>query len=316
MSSSMKASRDEMLDNLFSSDSQQSSHLMMVKKSDISPTLTVQKVVPPILLHFYMEMSNFPEWDQICAYSFPAVVLTMGKHNWPLMKSQLQSLCSAIRWEVRQILVASIYQIALIIGREFASQDLVPVFVSFFKDLDNVKIEALHNVAKFLQVIDKRRHIEIVAHLSECLEPENVTNWRFRKDLATEILKLMEIYKNDLEETADLGPEQKQEQSLVVPSTADNLALINEECLKYLTGYALRLLMDRVHSVREVAMEAIVSRMRFCTEAQLWDLIAIIIKSFAQSSHWRRRQIYCQLCETLVSWRDDYIGKEEQKTNW
>lgn len=313
MSSSMKASRDELLDNLFSSES---THLMMVKKSDISPSLMMQRVVPPILLHFYMEMSNFPEWDQICAYSFPAVVLTMGKNNWPLMKNQLQTLCSAIRWEVRQILVASIYQIALIIGRDFASQDLVPVFVSFFKDLDNVKIEALHNVAKFLQVIDKRRHIEIVAHLSECLEPENVTNWRFRMDLATEILKLMEIYKNDLEETAELGQmtaaegsqQREMERGLMAtpsPTAVDNLALINEECLKYLTGYALRLLMDRVHSVREVAMEAIVSRMRFCTEVQLWDLIAIIIKSFAQSSHWRRRQIYGQLCETLVSTRDE-----------
>lgn len=290
MSSSMKASRDELLDNLFSNDSQQSSHLMMVKKSDINPQLCGQQVLPPILLHFFLEMSNFPEWDQICAYSFPAVVLTMGKPNWPLLKGQLQTLCCAIRWEVRQIIVASIYQIALIIGRAYASQDLVPIFLGFFKDLDNVKIEALHNVAKFLQVIDKRRHIEVVAHLGECLEPENVTNWRFRKDLAQEILKLMEIYKNDLEEN-------------VTEATTglDDLALINEECLKYLTGYALRLLMDRVHSVREVAMEAIVSRMRFCNELQLWDLLAIIVSAFAQSSHWRRRQIFGQLCEILVS---------------
>lgn len=301
MSSSMKASRDELLDNLFSNDSQQSSHLMMVKKSDINPQLCGQHVLPPILLHFFLEMSNFPEWDQICAYSFPAVVLTMGKPNWPLLKGQLQTLCCAIRWEVRQIIVASIYQIALIIGRAYASQDLVPIFLGFFKDLDNVKIEALHNVAKFLQVIDKRRHIEVVAHLGECLEPENVTNWRFRKDLAQEILKLMEIYKNDLEENVT---EAATTPAVVGGATGmDDLALINEECLKYLTGYALRLLMDRVHSVREVAMDAIVSRMRFCNESQLWDLLAIIVSAFANSSHWRRRQIFGQLCEILVSLR-------------
>lgn len=295
MSSSMKASRDELLDNLFSNnDSHQSSHLMMVKKSDINPQLNNQRVLPPILLHFFLEMSNFPEWDQICAYSFPAVVLTMGKSNWPLLKGQLQTLCCAIRWEVRQIVVASIYQIALIIGREYASQDLVPVFLGFFKDLDNVKIEALHNVAKFLQVIDKRRHIEVVAHLGECLEPENVTNWRFRKDLAHEIVKLMEIYKNDQEEHAATTTGKE--------GGEDDLSVINEECLKYLTGYALRLLMDRVHCVREVAMDAIISRMRLSTEAQLLDLIGIIITAFAKSSHWRRRQIFGQLCEMLVSW--------------
>lgn len=295
MSSSMKASRDELLDNLFSNDTStqsQSSHLMMVKRSDINPILNGQRVLPPILLHFFLEMSNFPEWDQICAYSFPAVVLTMGKQHWKLLKGQLQTLCCAIRWEVRQVIVASIYQIALIIGREYATQDLVPVFLGFFKDLDNVKIEALHQVAKFLQVIDKRRHIEVVAHLGECLEPENVTNWRFRKDLAQEIVKLMEIYKMDQEEQQ--GEERQ-----------DDLAVINEECLKYLTGYALRLLMDRVHCVREVAMEALVSRMRFSTEVQLWDLLAIIITAFAKSSHWRRRQIFGQLCEIMVSthWR-------------
>lgn len=296
MSSSMKASRDELLDNLFSNDSsQQTSHLMLVKKSDINPQLNGQRVLPPILLHFFLEMSNFPEWDQICAYSFPAVVLTMGKTNWPLLKGQLQTLCCAIRWEVRQIVVASIYQIALIIGRDHASQDLVPVFLGFFKDVDNVKIEALHNVARFLQVIDKRRHIEVVAHLGECLEPENVTNWRFRKDLAQEILKLMDIYKNDLEEHAEATDVEK-----ATPQRQDDLALINEECLKYLTGYTLRLLMDRVHCVREVAMEAIVSRVRFSTEGQLWDLLAIIISAFAKSSHWRRRQIFGQLCEILV----------------
>lgn len=296
MSSSMKASRDELLDNLFNNDTtsqQSSSHLMMVKKSDINPHLNGQKVLPPILLHFFLEMSNFPEWDHNCAYSFPAVVLTMGKSNWPLLKGQLQTLCCAIRWEVRQIVVSFIYQIALIIGREYASQDLVPVFLGFFKDLDNVKIEALHNVAKFLQVIDKRKHIEIVAHLGECLEPENVTNWRFRKDLAQEIVKLMEIYKND-----QVG---EQNDSQATETRQDDLAVINEECLKYLTGYTLRLLMDRVHCVREVAMEAIVSRMRFCNEAQLWDLIEIIISAFAKSSHWRRRQIFGQLCEILVS---------------
>lgn len=301
MSSSMKACRDELLDNLYSNESvaQQPSHLMMVKKSDINPQLNGQQVLPPILLHFFLEMSNFPEWDQVCAYSFPAVVLTMGKSNWPLLKGQLQTLCCAIRWEVRQIVVASIYQIALIIGREYASQDLVPVFLGFFKDLDNVKIEALHNVAKFLQVIDKRRHIEVVAHLGECLEPENVTNWRFRKDLAQEIVKLMEIYKNDLEEHAEAIKGEQQE--VESERGQDDLAVINEECLKCLTGYALRLLMDRVHCVREVAMEAIVSRIRFTSEAQLWDLLAIIVTAFAKSSHWRRRQIFGQLCEVLVS---------------
>lgn len=300
-----KESRNEMFSSFYNRQNYQQSHIHLVKKSDISPLLQSQTIVPPVLLHFFMEMSHFPEWDQICAYSFPAVVLTLGKQNWHLMRNQLHSLCSAIRWEVRQIIVAAIYQIALIIGRDYASRDLVPIFVSFFKDLDNVKMEALYNVTKFLQVIDKQRHIEVVAHLSECLEPENITNWRFRKDLAHEILKLVELFRSDNAEESNLKAKPvvdsvTTEGEAVSSTSYNNCSVINEECLKYLTGYALRLLMDRVHSVREVAMEAIVSRMRFCNDVQLWDLISILIKAFASSNHWRRRQLFAQLCEKSV----------------
>lgn len=125
-----------------------------------------------------------------------------------------------------------------------------------------------------------------------------MTNWRFRQDLALEILKLIHIFKSETEaeEIENVTRTKEAEQQTL----ADNTAKINAECLEYLSGYALRLLMDRVHSVREVALDAIVARIRFCNEVQLWDLVAILIEAFANCNHWRRRQIFAQLCDKLV----------------
>lgn len=43
--------------------------------------------------------------------------------------------------------------LAIILGKELATEDLLPIFIGFFKDLDQVKIEAIGNFAKFLKVI-------------------------------------------------------------------------------------------------------------------------------------------------------------------
>lgn len=43
--------------------------------------------------------------------------------------------------------------LAIILGKELATEDLLPIFIGFFKDLDQVKIKAIGNFAKFLKVI-------------------------------------------------------------------------------------------------------------------------------------------------------------------
>lgn len=61
------------------------------------------------------------------------------------------SLC--LQWKVRHIVASSIHELAVILGEDLATEDLVPVFSGFMKDLDEVRIGALKHLADFLKVL-------------------------------------------------------------------------------------------------------------------------------------------------------------------
>lgn len=122
-----------------------------------------------------------------------------------------------------------ICDIAVIIGREYTHRDLMPIFLGFFKDLDEVKIEALKNLPTFLSVIDRDEHPKVITNLSECLQCDNDSNWRFREELARQLLHLIKTYGR----------------------------VYNIEHVMRVTGMAIALLTDKVSAVRTVAMDAV-----------------------------------------------------------
>lgn len=65
-------------------------------------------------------------------------------------------LCADIQWNIRKTMATSICRLAQIIGKELATRDLVSVYLAFFKDFDEVKIEALKNLTDFLKVSTTR----------------------------------------------------------------------------------------------------------------------------------------------------------------
>ena len=54
------------------------------------------------------------------------------------VKETYESLANDMQWKVRRTLANSIHELAVILGPEVASQDLVPIFNGFIKDLDEV----------------------------------------------------------------------------------------------------------------------------------------------------------------------------------
>lgn len=56
------------------------------------------------------------------------------------------------QWKVRRTLAFSIHELALILGDHLTAADLVPVFNSFLKDLDEVRIGVLKHLYDFLKV--------------------------------------------------------------------------------------------------------------------------------------------------------------------
>lgn len=55
-------------------------------------------------------------------------------------------------WKVRRTVASALHQLAVILGPEITSKDLVPVFSRFIGDLDEVRIGILQHLFDFLKV--------------------------------------------------------------------------------------------------------------------------------------------------------------------
>lgn len=190
--------------------------------------------VPSVLVEFFISMARLqsstsdvgPDIDYHCAFSFPAVVLTLGRTNWPRLKYAYQELACAHAWKVRSTLASSIHEIAVIIERDNAATDLVPIFDGFIKDLEEVRICALKHFYLFLAVLSPQDRMQYLPKLNDFLITDNKWNWRLRHDLVTQLAKIIPLY-----EYLDVAA--------------------------YIAPLLLHLMQDKVAAVREVAIEAV-----------------------------------------------------------
>ena len=103
------------------------------------PPKTIQTIVPQLLVDHYVSMTDPSRVQTVdneiakhCAYSLPAVALTLGRSNWPLLKDTYEILARDMQWKVRRSLASSIHELGVILG-EGAHQDLIPIFNGFLK---------------------------------------------------------------------------------------------------------------------------------------------------------------------------------------
>lgn len=102
-----------------------------------------QDVVPPELLENYLLMVNQSKMVDSelafhCAYSFPAVAMTLGAAHWPILNNLYKNLACDLQWKIRRVLAYSIHEIARIIGPDATCTELLGIFEDFLKDIDEV----------------------------------------------------------------------------------------------------------------------------------------------------------------------------------
>ncbi len=88
------------------------------------------------------------------------------------------------QWKVRRTLAYSLHALAEILTVEQVEEDLCPIFDSFFRDVDEVKIGILSHLAQFLKVLQlstRRIYLEKFNYLTSV---DNQRNWRFRSESA------------------------------------------------------------------------------------------------------------------------------------
>nr|XP_033819600.1 serine/threonine-protein phosphatase 4 regulatory subunit 1-like isoform X2 [Geotrypetes seraphini] len=240
----------------------------------------LQNIIPQPLLDQYLSMTDPARAQTVdteiakhCAYSLPGVALTLGRQNWHCLRDTYETLASDEQWKVRRTLAFSIHELAVILGDKLTAADLVPIFNGFLKDLDEVRIGVLKHLYDFLKLLhaDKRR--EYLYQLQEFMVTDNSRNWRFRYELAEQLILISELY-NPI------------------------------DVYDYLRHIALTLCSDKVSEVRWISFKLVVTILdKFYAngEHELGiNFINELIVRFCHSSKWIGRQAFAFICQLVI----------------
>ncbi|XP_033010780.1 serine/threonine-protein phosphatase 4 regulatory subunit 1 isoform X2 [Lacerta agilis] len=249
----------------------------------------IQDIVPQALLDQYLSMTDPSRAQTVdteiakhCAYSLPGVALTLGRQNWHCLKDTYETLASDMQWKVRRTLAFSIHELAVILGDQLTAGDLVPVFNGFLKDLDEVRIGVLKHLHDFLKLLhpDKRR--EYLYQLQEFLVTDNSRNWRFRAELAEQLILLLDLYSA-------------------------------RDIYDYLRPIALSLCADKVSSVRWISFKLVSEMVKKLYSAPpptfVVDLMNELVETFCRCQKWSGRQTFAFICQTIIE--DDCLPMDQ-----
>ncbi|XP_029907499.1 serine/threonine-protein phosphatase 4 regulatory subunit 1 isoform X1 [Myripristis murdjan] len=240
----------------------------------------IQNVIPQQLLDQYLSMTDPARAQTVdteiakhCAFSLPGVALTLGRQNWHCLKDTYETLATDVQWKVRRTLAFSIHELAVILGDQLTAADLVPIFNGFLKDLDEVRIGVLKHLYDFLKLLhaDKRR--EYLYQLQEFMVTDNSRNWRFRYELAEQLILIIELYSH-------------------------------YDVYDYLRQIALTLCSDKVSEVRWISYKLVVEILQKLYACGAHDLglnfINELIVRFCHCPKWVGRQAFAFICQAIV----------------
>ncbi|XP_074998182.1 serine/threonine-protein phosphatase 4 regulatory subunit 1 isoform X7 [Calonectris borealis] len=189
---------------------------------------------------------------------------------------------SKVQWKVRRTLAFSIHELAVILGDQLTAGDLVPVFNGFLKDLDEVRIGVLKHLHDFLKLLhlDKRR--EYLYQLQEFLVTDNSRNWRFRAELAEQLILLLDLYSA-------------------------------RDIYDYLRPIAFSLCADKVSSVRWISYKLVSEMVKklymASTSTFVIDLMNELVEKFCRCRKWSGRQTFVFICQTISE--DDCLPMDQ-----
>ncbi|XP_051737194.1 serine/threonine-protein phosphatase 4 regulatory subunit 1 isoform X1 [Ctenopharyngodon idella] len=237
-----------------------------------------QDVVPQALLDQYLSMTDPSRAQTVdmeiakhCAYSLPGVALTLGRQNWHCLRDTYETLASDMQWKVRRTLAFSIHELALILGDQLTAAHLVPIFNSFLKDLDEVRIGVLKHLYDFLKLLHQDTRRKYLYQLQEFLVTDNSRNWRFRSELAEQLVLLLELYSA-------------------------------QDVHDYLRPLAFCLCTDRVSSVRWTSyrlVSEIIRKLSSCSSL-LVSFLGELVEKFCHSQKWSGRQAFAFVCQLSI----------------
>lgn len=160
-----------------------------------------QESIPSDLLKHFLSMTSQVNYETVdhelshyCAYSFPAVAMTLGRKHWPCLMSTYESLAADVQWKVRLTLASSLHQMAVILGPKYTSRDLIPIFFQFMTDFDEVRFGILQNLSSIMRLLNRNEQLSVLPRIVDFLRMDNPRNWRFRRTLAEQVSAIAPLF--------------------------------------------------------------------------------------------------------------------------
>ncbi|CAG8648178.1 11955_t:CDS:2, partial [Dentiscutata heterogama] len=211
-----------------------------------------------------------PERPVICAFNFPAVVLTLGESSWDDLKDTYIPLTRDMQIKVRRTLACSLHEIAKVIGPTKTENDLLNVFTYYLDDIDEVKSGLIVHLAAFIECLPQSTRNNYLPSLNDVWDGVK-NHWRLRDEITKQIPALCRLF--------------------------------DEQCvLNHILPLTIRAVKDEVASVRETAVASFPALFEVIRndESCFHDMINRVC-SFVSDSGFRGRVVYVQICSALIS---------------
>ena len=124
----------------------------------------------------------------MCAFNLPAVVLTLGRDQWPLVSDYYLTLCRDKTDKVRQSLASSMHEVARIVGPQQADEHLVGPFGWFLHDFDHIQGAVLENLASLVMAFGIDAGRQVLETVAESWG--SIKQWRRREAVAKQLAGL------------------------------------------------------------------------------------------------------------------------------
>lgn len=197
----------------------------------------------PFLSH--VDWFSDPERPIICAFNFPAVILTVGARRWSEVRKYYLHLAKFPTAKVLRTLAASLGEVATIIGSANAEADLIPIFQSSLRSNEpEVRSKIIEALPKFVGTLSEPKRESIIAELSEVwLE---LGGWREREELAHLLGQLVSLSGKRVGSVIDI----------MSKALRDEVAAVREAAISSVPAYLKALRGSPAH---EPAMEDILN---------------------------------------------------------
>jgi serine/threonine-protein phosphatase 4 regulatory subunit 1 len=139
-----------------------------------------------------------PERALICAFNFPAVVLTLGASRWLELREYYLDLSRNENVHVRKTMAASLGEIARIIGQEAAQKELVPIWWESLRFKDEfVREKAVEALDGLLPVLGQPVGRQLLEGVLQSLEEGKFRGWREREAIILSLEGYLEALGRD-----------------------------------------------------------------------------------------------------------------------